>query len=89
MQHECSCPTVMWLVAMRSRTGCEGSTMGCHDLYNGVQIPEDISYFANPYCTMEVSDENTLTLRYRFKDFRGTIEVPAGWDARLEQGAEA
>lgn len=44
----------------------------------------NISYFENANFTMEVLDANKLSFRYKFRDFRGTTAVFAGWEASLE-----
>ena len=42
------------------------------------------TYFENSNFTMEVLQENTVSFRYKFKDFQGTTEVFAPWEALLE-----
>ena len=44
----------------------------------------DFLHFSNVNLTMEVLGANKVSSRYKFRDFRGTTAVPAGWQALLE-----
>ena len=50
------------------------------DILNGTM---DIKYFANDNLTMNV-DGNTVSFRYKFRDFQGENIVPAPWEAVLK-----
>ena len=43
------------------------------------ESPMDIALFSNLDLTMEVTEGNTVSFRYSFRDFRGATAVFAGW----------
>lgn len=52
----------------------------------------DISYFAKPdfnFTIIQVSDRQTISFRYKFKDFQGTNATFAGWEAHIETSCQA
>lgn len=48
----------------------------------------NISYFAHDNLTMDVTDGNKVSFRYRFNDFRGTTAPFAQWEAFLEMSCQ-
>ncbi|RPB29215.1 hypothetical protein L211DRAFT_864775 [Terfezia boudieri ATCC MYA-4762] len=48
----------------------------------------DISHFSNENLTMEVTTGNTVSYKYKFRDFLGTAEMPAGRDALLKTSCQ-
>ncbi|KAF8423516.1 hypothetical protein EV426DRAFT_700129 [Tirmania nivea] len=64
-----------------TRTEYAWNYRGSHEILNATM---NISYFENANFTMDVWDGNKVSFRYKFKDFRGTTAVLAGWEALLE-----